>query len=50
MFHIHRYRVIKCVSYDFACNTFRRGLDHQQYGDVASIMKRKEESIMEEGS
>ena len=27
MFHIRRYRVIKGVSYDFTCNTFRRGLD-----------------------
>ena len=27
MFHIRRYRAIKGVSYDFTCNTFRRGLD-----------------------
>ena len=25
MFHIRRYRAIKGVSYDFTCNTFRRG-------------------------
>ena len=46
MFHdIRCYRVIKGVLYAFTYNTFRRGLDF-----VASIIKWKEESIMEEGS